>query len=517
MQLCALLLVVPQMAYLIGSVTPYRHLRITRSFIHRDVQWPRVRMVELNAFDGTNDAESVSFDSNQAPSSAGQEDVDVSPAQDRKILKNTQRFGDISAGKRPRDGDEVQLSWKIFHTNRTLAHSSEDVYSEKTFADTSSGPAKQVILVDAETGKDIETIYDDTDLRKGTRGADGSINVEMDPEPFSFRVNANPREVILGWEHAVKSMYVGEIASFTIHPSLAFGTEGVPGVIEPNEAIFCELEVLKIVEAPSRVYRSIGENEDIHDELMEKIQSGKTPIATETMDRTTGPSRREFCPSIREEVEEGEEEGLPPNFMDTELEPVKNEATTAIPTRSSSPGSGNSFQPQSSQSKPQKPPMTSVHVSNAGATGESRDGTSQQTQVFDPAKHRLDPRRRIFGEGADHVWEETALTIDITIPLDRKYKKNELQVTIRSGEIKVMAAETEDVLFEGKLFGRVAPADSMWSIEEGNLQTFDAENKVTNSPHITLSLEKAIAYQEIWASALDQEYLGNKNQKRELQ
>lgn len=505
-------------ASLICVSSAYLHPEYRKRFniVRKTIKWPTyARQAALNTFDDSNKAERVSFDSNQAPTSGTQEGVDVSPAHDRKILKNIHRFGDMSAGKRPRDGDEVQLAWKIFHANRTLAHSSEDVYPAKTFADTSSGPAKQVILVDVETGKDIETIYDDRDRKQGTKAADGSINVEMNPEPFSFRVNANPREVILGWEHAVKSMYVGEIASFTIHPTLAFGTEGVPGVIEPNETIFCELEILKIIEAPSRVYRSIGENEDIHDELMEKIQSGKTPIASETMDRTTAPSQQSFYPSG---IEAGKEEGLPPNFMETEIESVKeSETTTAIPVQSSSPGDISSLEPPTRQNKPQKLPMSSIHVSNTGAAGDNKDEGAQKTQMFDPAKHRLDPRRRIFGEGSNHVWEETPLTIDITIPLDRKYKKGELQVTIRSGEIKVVATGTDDVLFEGKLFGRIAPADSMWSIEEGNTQSFNAENKVLNSPHITLSLEKAIAYQEIWASALDQDYLREKNQNGELQ
>merc|ERR1712196_226640 len=123
----------------------------------------------------------------------------------------------------------------------------------------------------------------------------------------------------------------------------------------------------------------------------------------------------------------GKEEGLPPNFMETEIESVKeSETTTAIPVQSSSPGDISSLEPPTRQNKPQKLPMSSIHVSNTGAAGDNKDEGAQKTQMFDPAKHRLDPRRRIFGEGSNHVWEETPLTIDITIPLDRKYKKGEL-------------------------------------------------------------------------------------------
>ena len=39
-------------------------------------------------------------------------------------------------------------------------------------------------------------------------------------------------------------MREGEIARFEISPDMAFGEKGVPGMIEPNQTIVCEIELL---------------------------------------------------------------------------------------------------------------------------------------------------------------------------------------------------------------------------------------------------------------------------------
>ncbi|MCL4868320.1 MAG: FKBP-type peptidyl-prolyl cis-trans isomerase [Anaerolineae bacterium] len=52
--------------------------------------------------------------------------------------------------------------------------------------------------------------------------------------------------VIPGWEQAVLKMNLGERAKVTIPPEMAFGPEGVPGIIPPNAPLIMEIELLFI-------------------------------------------------------------------------------------------------------------------------------------------------------------------------------------------------------------------------------------------------------------------------------
>ena len=78
---------------------------------------------------------------------------------------------------------------------------------------------------------------------------------------------------------------------------------------------------------------------------------------------------------------------------------------------------------------------------------------------FDPAKHREDPNQRVLGEGDGHIWEETPRTIDVEIPLPKTggvWRKNELEVVMKSTEISVKIVETGQVLLKGPLHGKVS-------------------------------------------------------------
>jgi len=63
-------------------------------------------------------------------------------------------------------------------------------------------------------------------------------------EPVTFAIGRGM--VIPGWEQAVLAMNVGEKARVTIPPELAFGAEGVSGVIPPNAILIMEVELLAI-------------------------------------------------------------------------------------------------------------------------------------------------------------------------------------------------------------------------------------------------------------------------------
>lgn len=60
-------------------------------------------------------------------------------------------------------------------------------------------------------------------------------------EQFVFTLGA--REVIEGWDVAVKTMKRGEISSFKIDSSLAYGESGSPPAIPPNSTLQFEIEL----------------------------------------------------------------------------------------------------------------------------------------------------------------------------------------------------------------------------------------------------------------------------------
>ena len=307
---------------------------------------------------------------NRAPLSALIDDsIDLTEHTDGGIIKRFKRRGNPTKGY-PQAKDIVELAWKIYHLNGTLAHDSS--------------------------------------------GLD---------EPFSFTVGAEPRHVILGWETAVKTMYEGEVASLTLQSNYAFGVNGVPLLfIEPNTTINCEIEILKLRPSVNRVYQTVGFNESIKDELMEKIHSGESVVSSEVM------------------------------------------ANKKI---------------------------------NATKTDDERT-------YYDPVKHQLDPNQIVKGTGANHIWEETPRTMDIEIPLpsDRTYTKHDFIVNIATSELTVALLNGETLL-AGPLGGKVIASDCAWALLEP-----DCMSAFAGKQRITISLEKRFCSQEIWATVISRDFLG---------
>jgi FKBP-type peptidyl-prolyl cis-trans isomerase len=52
--------------------------------------------------------------------------------------------------------------------------------------------------------------------------------------------------VIKGWDIGIRTMTVGELSHFKILPEYAYGLEGVPPLIPPNETLIFEIELLEI-------------------------------------------------------------------------------------------------------------------------------------------------------------------------------------------------------------------------------------------------------------------------------
>ena len=68
-------------------------------------------------------------------------------------------------------------------------------------------------------------------------------------QPFAFEVGAG--EVIAGWDDGIAGLRVGEQARLTIPPGQAYGEQGAPPAIGPNETLVFDVQVMDILEQPT--------------------------------------------------------------------------------------------------------------------------------------------------------------------------------------------------------------------------------------------------------------------------
>lgn len=93
--------------------------------------------------------------------------------------------------------------------------------------------------VEAKNGDIVSVNYTGT-LENGTK-FDSSLDRGV---PFSFTLGSG--QVIRGWELGISGMKVGEKKRLTIPPKLAYGSQGVGGVIPQNATLIFEVELLGI-------------------------------------------------------------------------------------------------------------------------------------------------------------------------------------------------------------------------------------------------------------------------------
>ena len=104
---------------------------------------------------------------------------------------------------------------------------------------TSDGGVKKSILTSSPGGKKVES-GDILAVRYKAKTADGTIFAQGDKERF---VHADG-SLIKGWDVAVSSMKVGEVANIKINSAYGYGTKGIKNVIAPGMDLELELSIL---------------------------------------------------------------------------------------------------------------------------------------------------------------------------------------------------------------------------------------------------------------------------------
>ena len=92
----------------------------------------------------------------------------------------------------------------------------------------------------AEAGKNVPVQYVGISFTNG-RQFDASWDRG---EPFSFQLGAG--QVIPGWDQGVAGMKVGGRRQLVIPPDLAYGKQGSPPAIGPNETLVFVVDLLGV-------------------------------------------------------------------------------------------------------------------------------------------------------------------------------------------------------------------------------------------------------------------------------
>ncbi len=73
---------------------------------------------------------------------------------------------------------------------------------------------------------------------------DASANHPQTKDGFTFTLGAG--QVIQGWDQGVAGMKVGGVRKLVIPPSMAYGAQGISGVIPPNATLVFQVKLLSV-------------------------------------------------------------------------------------------------------------------------------------------------------------------------------------------------------------------------------------------------------------------------------
>jgi len=109
-------------------------------------------------------------------------------------------------------------------------------------------PPKQLEVRDITEGDGAEASAGDT-VEVEYLGVSYSNGREFDsswerPEPFTFQLGAG--QVIPGWDQGIDGMKVGGRRELVIPPHLAYGKQGSPPAIKPNETLVFVVDLLDV-------------------------------------------------------------------------------------------------------------------------------------------------------------------------------------------------------------------------------------------------------------------------------
>jgi peptidylprolyl isomerase len=109
-------------------------------------------------------------------------------------------------------------------------------------------PPKKLVIKEIEEGSGAEAKAGD-EVTVQYVGVDYKNGKEFDAswdrgEPFTFQLGAGM--VIPGWDQGVEGMKVGGRRELIIPPELAYGPEGQPPVIGPNETLIFVIDLLAV-------------------------------------------------------------------------------------------------------------------------------------------------------------------------------------------------------------------------------------------------------------------------------